>query len=213
MMRAWLGLAVTLTVASPLAAQQDVCGVRIPKLPVPGGWVEYKTAEGNMKMAYLGKDAAGERIQMGISGGRQSMVMQVVAKKFPYDASNMAEVIFQPKGQPAMRLPLRMLAMMQKQMPQASQITEANCSRLTEVGKESVTVGAGTFQATRYRDTDGAEFWVTAEIPFGLVKSVTKQGTTMELVGHGKDAKSEIVGEPMDMPMPGGMGGRQPPTS
>lgn len=211
MMRAWLGLAVALTVATPLAAQEDVCGVRVPKLPVAGGWVEYKTPQGNMKMAYLGKDAAGERIQMGISGGQQSMVMQVVATKFPYDASNMAEVIFQPAGRPAMRLPMQALGMMQSRLPQASQITEANCNRLTEVGKGSVTVGAGTFQATHYRDTDGSEFWVTTEIPFGLVKSVTKQGT-MELVGHGKDAKSEIVGEPMDMPMPGGMGGRRPPT-
>lgn len=210
MMRAWMGLAVAITMTTPLAAQQDVCGVRVPKLPAAGGWVEYKTAQGNMKMAYLGKDAAGERIQLGISGGQQSMVMQVVVTKFPYDASSMAEVIFQPAGQPAMRLPMQALGMMQRRMPQASQITEANCGRLTEVGTESVTVGAGTFQATHYRDTDGAEFWVTTGVPFGLVKSVSKQGT-MELVGHGKDAKSEIVGEPMDMPM-GGMGGRRPPT-
>lgn len=211
MTRAWLGLAAALVVATPLTAQQDVCGIRVPKLPAAGGWVEYKTAQGSMKMAYLGKDEVGERIQLSMTGGPQPMVMQVAVSKFPYDASSMLEVLVQPAGRPPMRLPMQAMAMMQGRLPQASPITEANCAQLTEVGKESVTVGAGTFQATHFRDAEGSDFWVTSDIPFALVKATTKQ-TSMELIGYGKDAKSELTGTPVDMPMGGGMGGRRPPA-
>jgi hypothetical protein len=56
-----------------------------------------------------------------------------------------------------------------------------------------------------FRSTDQAhpgEGWVSADVPFGLVKmtfDVNGKGE-MVLLSHGKDAKSSITETPRDMP-------------
>jgi hypothetical protein len=66
-----------------------------------------------------------------------------------------------------------------------------------DLGKESVTVPAGTFSCEHYRTASGGDTWVSNQIPpFGMVKSVTN-GTTLVLTKVVSDAKDKITGTPV----------------
>ena len=194
---------IALLGAAPLAAQGGACAARGAKLPAAGAWAEYKTKDGTLRMSYIAKEAAGERIEMSMNGQRGAMVMQMVVPGYPYEMTQVKEVVMQQAGEPPMRLPESMLSMMRSRMPNASQVSEASCGRMTEVAKERITVPAGTFQTTHYRDsTGGTDVWVAASIPFGAVKVVSRDHT-VELIGSGTGATTKIVGTPQDMPMGG----------
>jgi hypothetical protein len=194
--------------AAPLAAQAgNSCAARGAKLPASGAWSEYKTSEGTMRMLYLGKETAGERLELAVSGSRGAMVMQMVVPSYPYEMTQVKEVVMQRGTDQPMRLPESMLSMMRSRMPNASAVSEESCARMTEVGKERITVPAGTFQTTHYRDsTGGTDVWVSPSVPFGAVKVVSRDHT-LELTGNGTGGTTKLTGTPQDMPM-GGPGGR-----
>lgn len=195
-----LTLAALVIAASPLAAQGRACAARGAKLPAAGSWVEYRTAEGTMRLAYLAKETAGERIELAMTGRRGPMVMQMVVPSYPYEMTDIKEMVMQQEGQPPMRMPEQMLGMMRGRMPNASQMTETSCARMTEVGSERITVPAGTFQTTHYRDsTGGTDVWVAANVPFGMVKVISGE-RTVELMGSGTGAITRITGTPQEMP-------------
>lgn len=199
---------VALVGAAPLAGQAGTsCAARGAKLPAAGAWSEYKTAEGTMRMLYLGKESAGERLELSVNGSRGAMVMQMVVPSYPYEMTQVKEMVMQRGTEPPMRMPEQMLSMMRGRMPNASTMSEESCGRMTEVGKERITVPAGTFQTTHYRDsTGGTDVWVAASVPFGAVKVVSRDHT-LELTGNGTGGTTKITGTPQDMPM-GGPGGR-----
>lgn len=66
-----------------------------------------------------------------------------------------------------------------------------------DLGKESVTVPAGTFSCEHYRSANGGDTWVSSQVPpFGMVKSVSN-GTTLVLTKVVSDAKDKITGTPV----------------
>lgn len=66
-----------------------------------------------------------------------------------------------------------------------------------DLGKESVTVPAGTFSCEHYRSSSGGDVWVSSQVPvLGMVKSVNN-GTTLVLAKVVSDAKDKIVGTPV----------------
>lgn len=200
--------ATALTVlAAPLSAQGNACAQRGAKLPAAGAWSEYRTSEGTMRMLYLGKETLGERLELSVTGERGAMIMQMVVPGYPYEMSDIKEMVMQRGTEPPMRMPEQMLGMMRGRMPNASQVSEASCGRMTEVGKERITVPAGTFQTTHYRDsTGGTDVWVSPSVPFGAVKVVSGE-RTVELLGQGTGGTTKLTGTPQDMPM-GGPGRR-----
>jgi len=193
---------------APLAAQAgNSCAARGAKLPAAGAWSEYKTTEGTMRMLYLGKETLGERLELAVSGSRGAMVMQMVVPSYPYEMTQVKEMVMQRGTEPPMRMPESMLSMMRGRMPNASSMSEESCGRMIEVGKERVTVPGGTFQTTHYRDsTGGTDVWVSPTVPFGAVKVVSRDHT-MELTGNGTGGRTKLTGTPQDMPM-GGPGRR-----
>jgi hypothetical protein len=193
--------------AAPLAAQAgNACAAKGPKLPAAGGWAEYQTDRGTLRMSYIAHETAGERLEMSVTGERGSMVMQMVVPGFPYEMTDVKEVVMQQAGQPPMRMNEQMLGMMRGRMPNGSQVSNETCARMTEVGKERITVPAGTFETTHYRDSTGSnDVWVSASIPFGMVKAShqnasTHQTETVVLAGSGRGATSKITGTPQEMP-------------
>lgn len=200
---------------APLAAQSGACAARGPKLPAAGGWAEYKTDSATLRLAYIGKDAKGERLEMSMDrparGGRPGgpMVIQLAVPSYPYQMSDATEVIIQSGTEPPMKLSEQMLGMMRSRMPNAPQISDEMCARMIEVGKERVTVPAGTFETTHYRDTTrSSDAWISPSVPFGMVKA-TGEGRTVELLASGTGAKTKITGTPQEMG-PGMMPGRRP---
>jgi len=204
--------------AVPLAAQNrpaaatNSCAAKGPKLPAAGSWAEYKVDSSAMRLAYLGKEAAGERVEMSMNrpasrrGPAGPMVIQMVVPGYPYEMADAKEVVMQSGSDAPMKLNEQMLGMMRSRMPSGSQINNETCARMTEVGKESVTVPAGTFQTTHYRDAQrGTDVWISPSVPFGMVR-VVGEGRTVELQSSGTGAKSKITGTPQEMG-PGGMMG------
>jgi hypothetical protein len=66
------------------------------------------------------------------------------------------------------------------------------------VGTESITVPAGTFTCQHYRMKDGSgDAWISDKVgPWGLVKSVDKDGSSLVLTKAITDAKDHITGTP-----------------
>jgi len=67
------------------------------------------------------------------------------------------------------------------------------------VGAESVTTPAGTFDTEHWRSKDGVNAWISPKVgPWGLVKSASAD-SSMVLVKVVTDAKSHVVGTPQSM--------------
>jgi hypothetical protein len=66
-----------------------------------------------------------------------------------------------------------------------------------DLGKDSVTVPAGTFRCEHYRSKDGGDYWISSQVPlFGMVRSVNNGSTTV-LTKVITGAKDKITGTPV----------------
>jgi hypothetical protein len=85
-----------------------------------------------------------------------------------------------------------------QELPRLHKSIAEGCSAAQLVGNEQVATRAGTFRTRHYRSAQaGADFWVSSETPFGLVKMTNSQdNSSMELVGKGTGAKSSITETP-----------------
>jgi hypothetical protein len=197
-------------IGTSAAAAQDACN-QFVREPEVGGWSTYQLTEkekvkGAMKFAIISReDRAGtpmHRLEMTMSNdaGKEQMTMQLLVPGWPYEGGAIEEMIMQPAGKSPMKVGGPMLGMMKSQAAKNEGASAAKACRSMEfVGRESVTVPAGTFETSHYRDTrTGAEVWAT-DVPFGFVKTQDAKGNTMVLTEHGSDAKSAITGTPASM--------------
>lgn len=200
--------ATALTVlAAPLAAQGNACAERGAKLPAVGAWASYSSDSGDFKLLYLGHESAGDRLEMTASrmsrrsGQPTTATMQMVVPGFPYEMDQVSEMVMQMDGQPPMKMSGQMLEMMRSRMPRnQNTLAPDACARMTKVGTESVTVPAGTFSTTHYRDAQsGTDVWVDPAVPFGMVKVVSGNRTVV-LKERGTGGHTAITGTPQEMP-------------
>jgi hypothetical protein len=169
-------------------------------------------------MLYVGHEAAGERLEMAMNrpmrnGQTGAMVMQLVVPAFPYDMAQAKEVVMQMGENPPMKMSQQMMDMMRSRLPSNQQLSPEACNRLARVGTESVTVPAGTFSTTHYRDAqDSTDVWINPDVPFGMVKVVAAHGRSIVLKAKGTGGTSGIHGTPQEMGpgMMGPPGGRRP---
>jgi len=191
--------------------------------PVVGHWAEYEmTPEDEkpmkMRISIVGKEDEAywyESVMTGPDG--QQMVSKMLVSGDPSETDNIKRMIVKAEGQPAIEMPVEMLKMgeMGAMGETGEPDGEAPETAVSELGVESVTVLAGTFDAKHWQfASDGETFdaWVKAGVgPYGLIKSVAEE-FVMVLVAHGEDAKTAITEEPQKMPAMGfpmkGMGGK-----
>jgi hypothetical protein len=193
------------TAASPAAAQ-------CPHLNVPsaGSWASYHSDDGTMRMAILGNETRDGKSMLRMELSRTSkdgpMIMQLLVPGYPYEMTDIHDLVMKAQGRPAMRMNDQMLAMMRSRMPKDVMAEACSAQNMTRVGEESVTVPAGTFQTTHYRNAEsGNDVWLSTAVPFGLVKNHSGNGGDIVLTGTGTDAKSQITETPQEMPGMGGM--------
>jgi hypothetical protein len=139
------------------------------------------------------------------------VIVQMLVPYYPFENADIADYVVKMPGQPAQRVPKKMLDALGDTEPGPG--WKDQCATAEDLGMEPVTVSAGTFNAHHYRagGERPSEVWI-AEVPFGMVKLVESDGE-MELVEYGADAKSSITEKPIDIELPpGGPGGseRQP---
>ncbi len=194
-------------------------GMRPPQFggvfnPVIGAGAEYEIqTKGDkmvMQLVIVGKESVGGKdaywfeytMQSPRTGGEIIMKHLMVI-----DGQNtsVSRMIMQLPGRPPMEFSTQMMQMNGK----TSQPTDIR-TLAEDVGSESVTVPAGTFNCEHYRMKDGSgDTWVAQKVyPWGLVKHQGKD-TTMVLTKVITDAKDKITGtpvpfNPMNMAQPPG---------
>ena len=162
-----------------------------------GEWVEYEvTGEPQVSSMYYAaigaEDVDGEEhrwFELKMTGS-QTMIMQMLVPGTRFDPTGVVEMRVQAPGQPVMTMTGQMLEMARQNMD--TDDIYAECVESELVGDETVTVPAGSVDATRLKSSDGADVWVSLDVPFGLVKSVTSDGMTLALKEHGTGATSSL---------------------
>lgn len=211
MRRSLVAAVAALTLGAGTSAAQDSCR-RYVREPDVGGWSSYEVAQreqpkGEMRFALVGREeragTAMHRFEMTVrdEAGKEQMTMQLLVPGWPYDPGAIEEMVMQPAGQGPMRVGGQMLGMMKTQLGRDDAMAAAKaCDAMEYLGRQTVTVPGGTFDAAHYRDAaSGTEVWATDEVPFGFVKSLDPKGNRMLLTGHGDGAKSAITGTPKPM--------------
>ena len=213
------GLALAAQTAAAQAACDDIKRI-FNKPPKLGEWAELRMDkekdEGKkpmmMRVGFVDREVReGEqlyRMQMIMTqpdGKRHIMQMLTPWGPKVFEGDYETEVIMKMGDQQAMIMPIKG----GRNQPGMADLRK-ECTKLTIVGDEKVTVPAGTFDTRHYTGPDG-DSWVNLDIPgWRMVKMVTKKGDTMVLTATGTDAKNEITETPVDMKamMRGGMGKR-----
>lgn len=210
---------LTLTVAAVLGFAVSACAqgmMRPPHVPgefkpVVGAGAQYQmsTKDGKTQtfaMAVVGKEDVdgqdGYWLEWRIDTGQGKMVMKQLMA-----GGQVKRMIMQPPGQPPMEMPAGMLSMAARHGQPDSSDAGPGHAKGELLGTESVTVPAGTFESQHLRSTvngKNADVWATGQVsPYGLVKMVTSDGTTMVLQKVLDHEVSQIQGEPRKMNMPG----------
>jgi hypothetical protein len=186
----------------------------LKKIPI-GSWAEYRATFGPMTMksrwAFIGRDKQNYTIEMSMEGGPLAMmggamVTKIVLVSDPATSTNpVKQMLIQMGNQDPMEMPVN-----SPNIP-AQNFQKPDPKKL--VGKETITVAAGSIKTSHYRDIGDqgtTDIWVNEDIaPTGLVKMqmVPKPGmkapggmpmppVSMELVARGKGAKATIVKPP-----------------
>jgi hypothetical protein len=211
------------TAAAQAAGGQGACRdiERIfNKPPTLGEWSEVrmdlKKDQGKkpvlMRVGFVDREERGGelmyRMQMVMThhdGKRQIMQMLTPWGPRALDRDYDTEIVMKMGDQQAMILPIEA----GKNAPGMRDVWR-ECAKLSFVGKESVTVPAGTFDTRHYTGPEG-DSWVAPDIPgWRMARMVTAKGDTMVLTATGTGAKNEITETPVDMKamMRGRMGKR-----
>ncbi len=134
--------------------------------------------------------------------GNGSTIMKVLIPSWPYAEGAVKRVMMQlpmVEGMDGM-LPMEMPASSIRNNDVAEPIRMA-CAEVDKGVEESLTVAAGTFNTTRIPLRSlGKDIWLSADVPFGLVKMSDTDDKGMELMAFGSDAEPGITAEPQKIP-------------
>ncbi len=207
--RCLLVLALVLPGAVTLRAQSfsELCRtIRVVRL---GQWASYAVTSGTgqsstMRLAIVGSEKFGDSTyywyeittEKGEKAAADRTIMQALVAGLGTATPSVRSYVVKSGDKPALKVPDLMISMMSRQISQGvASETVRRCSNGVVVGWETVTVPAGKVRALHVRSADG-DAWVSADIPFGMVRVRGNDGTDMILTGRGMDAKSSIPGQP-----------------
>jgi hypothetical protein len=196
--------------AAPLAANdlRDVCASLAD--PAPGQWATYRVdGFGNeqfeARYAIVGKESVDGvdhywfEYEMPMPVGDMSIILKLLVPGFPYTSEDVSRTIVKMPGMPAMDSPAMAASMQRQGGDNLSEPLRRACGATESVESLSVTVRGGTFDA--FKVTPGGNFgkdiWLSADVPFGLVKMAEPDGKGLELVAYGSDATSVITEVPV----------------
>ncbi len=184
-----------------MGATQEVRGVF---KPVVGSGASYEAVKSDgqknqFDISIVEKDPSGAYwTEYGMTDARtKSMVYVKSLIAQQGDEAVMQKMIVQMPGRPPMEMSSMMQGMGHQKMNQKIDIR----GEAQNMGTDSITTPAGTFSCQHWRATkDGTDVWISDKVsPWGLVKAVSKDGTSMTLVKVITGAKSHITGTPVSM--------------
>ena len=207
-MKIFLAAAVLAAFLSPLSAAdiEEICAGLGD--PVPGQWANYRVdGFGNQQFearyAIVGKESVGGadhywyEFEMPMAGD-MSIIMKFLVPGFPYSSETLSRAIVKMPGSPAMESPAVAAAMQQQGGDNLSEPLEKACGEVESVESVSVEVHGRTLEALKV--TPGGRYdkaiWLSADVPFALVRVADSGGKGLELLAYGDDATSAITEEP-----------------
>ena len=199
------GVAVAVCVLMPIAASAQFGRSSSPTLrgvwnPVVGAGAAYEVTKKdgtktNMELSIVGKETVDSKeaywFEVTISDTPMgTMVMKSLNVRSDQNVV-VSRMIMQVPNRPPMEMPTQMMkARAENQPADIKDVAE-------EVGSESVTTPAGTFNTTHYKMKDGSgDAWVAEKVgPYGLVKFQGRD-SSMVLTKVITDAQDKITGTP-----------------
>ncbi|MDX1406368.1 MAG: hypothetical protein R3192_17685 [Woeseiaceae bacterium] len=140
--------------------------------------------------------------EVAVPMGDGKTIMRILIADWPYDEGAIKRAMMQlPIGQGAEAMPpMEMPPSSIKNEDPANPVRMA-CAELENGVAETVTVAAGTFEATRVSLRRLAkDIWLSSDVPFGIVKFADANDKGMELVAFGTDAEAAITAQPQKIP-------------
>ena len=181
-----------------------------------GSWVKMLQQTGNKKVktwvGTVGKEIINGKkyvwMEMRIKNKSMTVITKMLVRaNMNKNAFDLKRIIVKQDGKPAIELPPQMAAMAGGMV--SSQMTGKNSNKtgnMQVIGKETVTVPAGTFLTTHIRLTskDGSrlDIWQTNKVSIGAVKMISSNGSKSILLAYGTGAKSAITEKPKVMNIP-----------
>ena len=215
MWRPWSPLVLALALAgAPLAGQEfnEFCRGN-PRLAV-GQWSSYRYIGGpsdgsTMRMAIVSSERQGDSVFLwyelkfddGRHADRGSNITQILVSGLGTPDFSIHGIVTKVGNRGAMRAPDMMVQMMAGPIKKGvGGMIEQKCKKgaVQVVGWEVVQVPGGSFRALHFKDGED-EAWLSNQLAFSLVRFVSPRNGTMELTGHGGDAKSSISETPQSM--------------
>ncbi len=172
--------------AAATGAQMGMRQTQLPRgvfHPVVGQGALYEQADSsgpkrNVEFDIVGKDSVNGKdaywLEFTMTGTEMGDIISKIQMVVDAGVTFTAKTIVQMGGSPPMEMPAAMTT--KTQTP-----TEMK-DKADDLGSESVTTPAGTFSCEHYRMKDGTgDAWISDKVsPFGLVKSVDKDGSTFD---------------------------------
>jgi len=229
-MRLWITLALVAALALPSFAfgmGGGMMGQAVPEdmwsgvefTPVVGQWSEYLMTMENeepvaIHVSIVGQEGDAYWYEMYMAGeDNEELTTKMLVTGDPGEEENLKRLIIKNGDEPAMEMPVGDNAMdpmfggipgMGGEEVEEVELEEPDVTPI-DLGVETVTVPAGTFEARHFRIEDEDvqfDIWQSTAVgPYGTIK-MTSGEYGMELMGHGDDAESRITEEPEKFEMP-----------
>lgn len=156
------------------------------------------------RYAIVGKEGSDYwmEFEVAMPMGNGKTIMKILISDWPYDQGTIKRAMMQLPTAPGTQAmpPMEMPPSSIKNEDPADPIRMA-CAEADKAVEESVTVGAGTFTATRIPLRHVAkDIWLSSDVPFGIVKMADSGDKGMELMAFGTDAEPAITAEPQKIP-------------
>jgi len=181
-----------------------------------GQWASYATDSGFMGMTTKVKGryaiVATEdnhywlEIESAMPVGDSGMIIKILIPGWPYTNETVKRSLMQmPRMEGMDAMPPIEMPPSSVQGENVSDPLQMACEEfekgVVETSRESVTVEAGTFSATRIPVRQlGKDVWVSTDVPFGIVKMVDEDGYGVVLTAYGNDAVPAITEMPQVLP-------------
>lgn len=174
----------------------------------PGTWARVALTNNGgqritLRMAALAHERGGQWFEFSYGGDTPTpVVLKTLLDGRLEQPKRTLEALVQIGAQVPIALPVKLLAKQIPSFAREPQRTDGEGGAHL-VGKERVKVAAGTFVARHYRRTlEGGkreDLWLSDQVPGWPLVKLVRPDLALELVGHGRDAKSELRGRPVDL--------------
>lgn len=129
-------------------------------------------------------------------------IIQLEVPGFPFLPEEIQSAVMKNGATPAVVIPDAILQQYQS-TTQSGPLAdlESQCRTAEVIGSEAISVAAGSFETTHIRfPNNGGDVWVSADVPYGIVRGLIQGQGTLELVSFGSDATGSISETPVVVP-------------